>query len=186
VALQIWALLRFAQAGNGRDSHANTQDAAAITDRAAAQTDRTGNQWLKPEYEGHNRDLARLVIEEFKKPYILAIYIVGLLLLGMHLNHGVSSAIQSMGVSGYGPHVAHHRAPVYLHHHRRVHLDSVVCLFLFQDTCGDVSSTQGTAIASQDTTYAGQRCTNTMKLDSKVPSGPSPTSGTSTSLKSSW
>jgi hypothetical protein len=77
------------------------QDAAAVTDRRAAQTDRTETSG-EAEYEGHNRDLARLVVEEFKKPYILAIYIVGLVLLGMHLNHGVSSAIQSMGVSGYG------------------------------------------------------------------------------------
>jgi succinate dehydrogenase / fumarate reductase cytochrome b subunit len=80
---------------------ATSQDAAALTDRAATQTDRTETS-AEAEYEGHNRDLARLVIEEFKKPYIIALYVIGLVLLGMHLNHGVSSAIQSMGVSGYG------------------------------------------------------------------------------------
>ncbi len=48
------------------------------------------------------RDLSRLMFEQFKNPLIVLIYVVGLLLLGMHLNHGVSSAFQSMGASGYG------------------------------------------------------------------------------------
>lgn len=50
----------------------------------------------------HSRDLARLVIEEFRKPWIVLAYVVCLILLGLHLNHGFSSAFQSMGVSGYG------------------------------------------------------------------------------------
>lgn len=49
---------------------------------------------------GH--DLAYRVELAFKNPIVVIIYIVALLLLGMHLNHGVSSAVQSMGVSGYG------------------------------------------------------------------------------------
>jgi succinate dehydrogenase / fumarate reductase, cytochrome b subunit len=49
---------------------------------------------------GH--DLAYRVELAFKNPLVVIVYIVALLLLGMHLNHGVSSAVQSMGVSGYG------------------------------------------------------------------------------------
>ena len=48
------------------------------------------------------RDLSRLMFEQFKNPLVVLVYIAGLLLVGFHLNHGVSSAFQSMGVGGYG------------------------------------------------------------------------------------
>jgi succinate dehydrogenase / fumarate reductase cytochrome b subunit len=125
------------------------QDAAAVTDRAAAQTDRTETSG-EAEYEGHNRDLARLVVEEFKKPYILAIYIVGLVLLGMHLNHGVSSAIQSMGVSGYGrTWLIIGRLYTFIVIGGFIFIPIYV-FFFFKTPPQAVSSTQGTAIASQD------------------------------------
>jgi succinate dehydrogenase / fumarate reductase cytochrome b subunit len=66
-----------------------------------ADSDRTETM-SEGEHEGKGRDLAQLLLEEFKKPWIVAIYVGGMLLLGMHLNHGVSSAFQSMGVGGYG------------------------------------------------------------------------------------
>lgn len=45
------------------------------------------------------RDLAYLVITEFKKPLILALYVVSMIALGLHLYHAFSSAFQSLGVS---------------------------------------------------------------------------------------
>jgi succinate dehydrogenase / fumarate reductase cytochrome b subunit len=45
--------------------------------------------------------LAALVINEFKNPWVTAIYVGSLLLIGMHLWHGISSAIVTMG--GYSP-----------------------------------------------------------------------------------
>lgn len=135
---------------------ANTPDAAAVTDRAAAQTDRTETSG-EAEYEGHNRDLARLVIEEFKKPYILAIYIVGLLLLGMHLNHGVSSAIQSMGVSGYGrTWLIIGRLYTFLIIGGFIFIPLYV-FFFFETPPQTASSTQGTTIASQSATNTPAR-----------------------------
>jgi succinate dehydrogenase / fumarate reductase cytochrome b subunit len=134
----------------------NSQDAAAVTDRAAAQTDRTETSG-EAEYEGHNRDLARLVIEEFKKPYILALYIVGLVLLGMHLNHGVSSAIQSMGVSGYGrTWLIIGRLYTFLVIGGFI-LIPLYVFFFFKTPPAAVSSTQGTALGRQDTSTPSVR-----------------------------
>ncbi|MBV9864377.1 MAG: succinate dehydrogenase cytochrome b subunit [Abitibacteriaceae bacterium] len=45
------------------------------------------------------RDLAYLVISEFKKPLIVALYVASMIVLGMHLFHAFSSAFQSLGVS---------------------------------------------------------------------------------------
>jgi len=45
------------------------------------------------------RNLAGLVLSEFKKPYVSALYVSALILLGLHLNHGFSSAFQSLGAS---------------------------------------------------------------------------------------
>ena len=42
-----------------------------------------------------------LVINEFKSPVVTAIYVGSLLLIGMHLWHGISSALVTMG--GYSP-----------------------------------------------------------------------------------
>jgi succinate dehydrogenase / fumarate reductase cytochrome b subunit len=47
----------------------------------------------------HARDLTRLEVEEFKKPLIVALYVFCLLLVGLHLNHGISSSLQSVGAS---------------------------------------------------------------------------------------
>ena len=44
------------------------------------------------------RDLYRLLIEVFQNPGYVAFYIVAMLLIGMHLRHGVSSALQSLGL----------------------------------------------------------------------------------------
>lgn len=43
------------------------------------------------------RDLHRLVIEVFKSPGYVAWYVVAMVILGFHLSHGFSSALQSLG-----------------------------------------------------------------------------------------
>jgi succinate dehydrogenase / fumarate reductase cytochrome b subunit len=48
---------------------------------------------------GEDHNLAGLVLSEFKKPYVSLAYIFAMVLLGLHLNHGVSSAFQSIGAS---------------------------------------------------------------------------------------
>ncbi|GJM60224.1 succinate dehydrogenase cytochrome b subunit [Persicobacter diffluens] len=45
------------------------------------------------------RDIASLVIETFKQPVALAIYLIGIVGLGIHLNHGFQSAFQTLGLN---------------------------------------------------------------------------------------
>jgi succinate dehydrogenase / fumarate reductase, cytochrome b subunit len=45
------------------------------------------------------RDLYRLMLEVFQNPYYVAFYVVSMVLIFMHLNHGLSSAMQSAGVN---------------------------------------------------------------------------------------
>ncbi len=45
------------------------------------------------------RDLYRLVVEEFHKPLITALYVLVMIILGSHLRHGIWSAIQSLGAT---------------------------------------------------------------------------------------
>jgi succinate dehydrogenase cytochrome b subunit len=44
------------------------------------------------------RDLYRLEIELFRNPATVALYVLAMLLIGFHLRHGISSALQSLGV----------------------------------------------------------------------------------------
>ena len=46
-----------------------------------------------------HRDLSRLVFETFHKPGYTAGYVVVLSLLGLHLRHGIWSALQSVGIA---------------------------------------------------------------------------------------
>ncbi len=49
-------------------------------------------------YDGEPvRDLHRLVVEVFAQPGYLVGYIIALLILGLHLSHGVGSAFQTLG-----------------------------------------------------------------------------------------
>jgi succinate dehydrogenase / fumarate reductase cytochrome b subunit len=44
------------------------------------------------------RDLARTEIEVFQNPFWVVLYVIGPLLVGLHLRHGFSSAFQSLGL----------------------------------------------------------------------------------------
>ena len=44
------------------------------------------------------RDIHRLVVEKFQEPLYVGWYLLCLLLLGMHLSHGVSASFQSLGI----------------------------------------------------------------------------------------
>lgn len=46
---------------------------------------------------GH-RDLYRLLIDDFTKPGYVVGYVLAMFLLGLHLRHGISSSIQSLGL----------------------------------------------------------------------------------------
>jgi succinate dehydrogenase / fumarate reductase cytochrome b subunit len=48
------------------------------------------------------RDLARLVVEVFHKPFYVVGYTAMMLLLGLHLRHGIWSIFQSFGTLGKG------------------------------------------------------------------------------------
>lgn len=48
--------------------------------------------------KGEIRDLHRLVIEVFEEPTYVAWYVFALLVLGVHLKHGVASSLQTFGV----------------------------------------------------------------------------------------
>ena len=45
------------------------------------------------------RDIARLVTEKFQSPWYTFGYVGAMLLLGIHLRHGVWSAFQSLGAT---------------------------------------------------------------------------------------
>jgi succinate dehydrogenase / fumarate reductase, cytochrome b subunit len=44
------------------------------------------------------RDLYRLFIEVFQHPVMVVAYIISMVLLGLHLRHGISSSMQSLGI----------------------------------------------------------------------------------------
>ncbi len=44
------------------------------------------------------RDLYRLMVEVFRQPAYVLYYVVCMVLVGMHLRHGLSSAFQSLGL----------------------------------------------------------------------------------------
>lgn len=46
------------------------------------------------------RDLARLVVEKFQDPIYVAWYEFSLVVLFIHLRHGISSSVQSLGIAG--------------------------------------------------------------------------------------
>lgn len=54
--------------------------------------------WYVDPATGH-RDLYRLVDEIYQNPLYVGFYVVAMVLIGMHLNHGISSAAQSLGLS---------------------------------------------------------------------------------------
>lgn len=54
--------------------------------------------WYVDPATGH-RDLFRLVAEIYSQPLYVGFYVVAMGLIGMHLNHGISSAAQSLGLS---------------------------------------------------------------------------------------
>jgi succinate dehydrogenase / fumarate reductase cytochrome b subunit len=56
-----------------------------------------GPWYVDPE-TGH-RDLFRLVAEIYQNPLYVGFYLAAMVLIGMHLNHGISSAAQSLGWS---------------------------------------------------------------------------------------
>lgn len=47
---------------------------------------------------GH-RDLFTLVAEAYQNPWFTGFYVLAMILIGLHLNHGISSAVQSLGLS---------------------------------------------------------------------------------------
>jgi succinate dehydrogenase / fumarate reductase, cytochrome b subunit len=50
-------------------------------------------------YDGvEMRDLYKLIFEKFQEPLYVAWYVFSLVVLGVHLNHGVSSLFQSLGL----------------------------------------------------------------------------------------
>jgi succinate dehydrogenase / fumarate reductase cytochrome b subunit len=52
--------------------------------------------WYEDAATGH-RDLYRLVVEIYQNPLYVGFYVAAMVLIGMHLNHGISSAAHSLG-----------------------------------------------------------------------------------------
>jgi succinate dehydrogenase / fumarate reductase cytochrome b subunit len=49
--------------------------------------------------EGEVRDLYRLTVEVFQSPVMVVFYVASMILIFLHLRHGLSSALQSLGVN---------------------------------------------------------------------------------------
>jgi succinate dehydrogenase / fumarate reductase cytochrome b subunit len=45
------------------------------------------------------RDLAKLVNEDFRKPLITTFYVISMAIVALHLRHGLSSGLQSLGIN---------------------------------------------------------------------------------------
>lgn len=91
VALHVWHF----KYGKYYAYHPGTPAPAIGTANAGIATSATDSKASEEQV----RDLAYLVITEFKKPLILALYVVSMIALGLHLFHAFSSAFQSLGVS---------------------------------------------------------------------------------------
>jgi succinate dehydrogenase / fumarate reductase cytochrome b subunit len=55
--------------------------------------------YLAPSDHGPVRDLHRLTIEVFQNPVYVVAYVICMVLIFLHLRHGLSSALQSLGVN---------------------------------------------------------------------------------------
>lgn len=54
-----------------------------------------------PNYAAHEagvRDLYRLLIEVFQSPFYVTYYVIAMVIVGLHLRHGVWSSLQSLGL----------------------------------------------------------------------------------------
>lgn len=51
--------------------------------------------------EHKGEDLARLVNDSFQELWVVVLYVLAMVVVALHLNHGFASAFQSMGISGY-------------------------------------------------------------------------------------
>ncbi|MEN0059421.1 MAG: succinate dehydrogenase cytochrome b subunit [Bdellovibrio sp.] len=56
------------------------------------------NFWFKVKIQGQDEDLYQMVVEVFKSPFYIILYVVAMLPLSLHLAHGVQSAFQSLGL----------------------------------------------------------------------------------------
>jgi succinate dehydrogenase / fumarate reductase cytochrome b subunit len=56
-----------------------------------------GPHYLSP-VNPEERDLYRLLIEVFHNPFYVGFYILSMLIVGLHLRHGISSSVQSLGL----------------------------------------------------------------------------------------
>jgi len=56
------------------------------------------NFWFKVKIQGQEGDLYQMVVDLFKDPVYLFIYVVAVLPLGLHLSHGVQSAFKTLGL----------------------------------------------------------------------------------------
>lgn len=56
------------------------------------------NFWFKVKIQGQEGDLYQMVVDLFKNPVYLFIYVVAVLPLGLHLAYGVQSAFKTLGL----------------------------------------------------------------------------------------
>lgn len=56
------------------------------------------NFWFKVKIQHQHGDLYQMVVDLFKEPLYLAIYVLASLPLGLHLSHGVKSAFKTLGL----------------------------------------------------------------------------------------
>lgn len=53
---------------------------------------------VEHEWPAGGRDLYRLEMENFQNPLMVAFYVLSMIVVGSHLYHGISSAVQSLGL----------------------------------------------------------------------------------------
>lgn len=53
---------------------------------------------VEHEWPAGGRDLYRLEMEAFQNPLMVAFYVLSMVVIGLHLSHGISSAFQSLGL----------------------------------------------------------------------------------------
>lgn len=55
-------------------------------------------KWTHPEFQSHPGDVYHMIVTSFLSPWISVIYLISMALLGVHLFHGISSTLDTLGL----------------------------------------------------------------------------------------
>ena len=79
-----------------------TTTANAVVSTSSTRSGATSGQAVAAATGEHKgEDIARLVNDSFQELWVVVLYVLAMVVVALHLNHGFGSAFQSIGISGY-------------------------------------------------------------------------------------